>query len=1054
MTLPAGTCFYPTSTGNSSTTNHWQVAQSAGCSVTASSSSCSTKVGSSAYTVSLPTNTSVAVRYFPATFYLKTTTALPTNYGYTGLKLTTGLAPDGTSLYGYEIKPANFASTAQYTAAIQNFANWFQYYRKRHQALRAGLGGAFLSLTNTRVAGFTINNSASPTSPDVSVLDIGVTANRTSLYQQFYQSWTGTGGTPNRPAVANIVRNFKRTDTSAPIQYACQLNFGMLFTDGFSYALESGDGFDTVGNIDGTKGAPYADSTSNTMADGVMGAYTGPLRTGTGFTAGKVPISSACGTSTADPSLDCNNNLHMNFYAITLGTRGLQFNSDAPVNPYTVSPAIVWPTATQLAQSRNPVAVDDLWHSTINGRGALLNASSPQDIANKLGSVLQSIAARRGAAASVAMNSGSLSTDTRVYQGGFDSSSWSGKLESFKINADGTLALTAEWNAANQMPAAASRNIFAVNTNGASVAFRWANLDATRQTQLQQSDTVDLAKARVDYLRGDPSQEQRQSGVFRNRDSALGDLINSAPMFVGTPAFRYPDTLEAKPYSTFKSDKKDRTQAVYVGANDGMLHAFNAGSGTELFAFVPGGVFANLYRLTQPLYTHRYFVDGTPTVVDAYFGSAWHTVLASGLGGGGQSVFALDVTSPNYTEGGTSTPFLWEFTDAQDADLGYTFSRPSIARMKNGKWAAVFGNGYNNTATDTYTSSTGNAVLYVVDVQTGGTPIRKIDTGVGKAQDPLGLSRPNGLATPVMVDADGDGITDYAYAGDLFGNLWKFKFTDSAPGNWDVAYKSGTTATPLYVAVNSSSKRQPITSKPSVSRGSNGQGLLIAFGTGKYLETSDTVLANLTTQTFYGIIDANSGTTTDIVSSRSQLTQQQIIYESTTTFGSNTALVRAVTNNAIGSNRGWYLDLLSPTNGFEGEMQVTDPLIRDGQVIFTTLIPNADPCSYGGRSWLMTLNLKTGGRVDVSPYDLNGDQKFTDSDYVTLSDGSRVATAGLQTNVGVTARAGLLGGEDGGNGDDTGCDYLVMRGSTGETQTVCRNPGPRATGRQSWRQIR
>src|SRR5262249_54527639 len=154
-----------------------------------------------------------------------------------------------------------------------------------------------------------------------------------------------------------------------------------------------------------------------------------------------------------------------------------------------------------------------------------------------------------------------------------------------------------------------------------------------------------------------------------------------------------------------------------------------------------------------------------------------------------------------YTESSSPTPLLWEFTDAQDADLGDTFSRPSIVRMHNDKWAAIFGNGYNNTSPDTYTSTTGNAVLYVVDLATGAL-LKKIDTGVGTAQDPTGQNRPNGLATVAVVDTNSDGIVDYAYAGDLFGNLWKFDLTDANPSNWKVSYTSGTSPAPLYVAVD------------------------------------------------------------------------------------------------------------------------------------------------------------------------------------------------------------------------------------------------------------
>jgi type IV pilus assembly protein PilY1 len=1072
MTLPVGTCFFPSKFSSivAKSSRTWQTVTTSDCAV---NTGCNVSInGAKSTSFTLPDNTAVAIRYFPATFYLKKSTALPTGYGFKGTVLT-GTAPDGTSLNGYEIKPTNFAAPVQYTAAIQNFANWFQYYRKRHQALRGGLGGAFATVSNTRVAGFTINTSGSPTSPDVTMQDIDVPDNRTSLYTQFYQNWTGQGGTPNRQALANLVRNYKRTGSSAPIQSACQQNFGMLFTDGFANPPASGDGFDKLGNIDGSLGRPYADGTSGTMADGIMGAYANSLRPD--LANGKVPVGSACSTSGADPSLDCNANPHMNFFAITLGTRGLQFNSDVPVDPYTVTPAITWPNGNQLSQMRNPVAVDDLWHATINGRGALLNANSPADVADKLASVLHSIAARVGQSAAVSFNGGSISSVSREFVPSFNTNAWSGDINSYLINPDGTVSNTSSWSASAAMPAPTARQIFTVNSKGAAVPFDWTYLanDSVRAAQLEQTDTsvstsAAVASARLGYLRGDRSQEQANGGAFRNRMSALGDIVDSAPVFVGAPTWAYPDSIESVPYSTFQLAKLNRTQAVYAGANDGMLHAFRASGGQELFAFIPGGVFSNLYRLTEPTYAHNYFVDGTPAPIDAFYGSVWHTVLVSGLNGGGQSVFALEVTQPDaYTQTNGKNPFMWEFTDAQDADLGYTFSRPVIVRLHNGKWAAVFGNGYNNTVADAHPSKTGDAVLYVVDVETG-TLLANIDTQTGMAKDPLKQSRPNGLSTPVTVDIDGDGTTDYAYAGDLFGNLWKFDLTNTSPSGWAVAYGTPKAPLPLFVAKNAANQNQPITSMPNVVRGVHGVGLIVLFGTGKYLEPSDTIVANLIPESFYGIFDPNTGNAaTDIINDRSNLTPQTVVFEGSHTFvdtagNQTTENVRVVSDNKLGSSRGWYLDLLSPNvkpNGFEGEMQVTDAKLDAGNVLFNTLIPNSDPCSGGGRSWSYSINIQTGGRAVLPPFDLNGDGTFNSGDKMTLADGTVVNIGALAGST-ISSGMSILQTNDTQSSTKHGktpgdpCDYIYIPGSDGVQHKVCGNPGPRVTGRQSWRQVR
>ena len=1047
MTLPEGTCFHPSSTV-SSALRHWQVVSASGCTV---GGTCDTTIDATPQTYTLPTNTSVAIGYFPATFYLSAANAPPASYGYTATPTPDGKAPDGSTLNRYEIKPANFATTAQYNAAIGNFANWFSYYRKRHQALRAGLGTAFNTLGDMRVAGFTINQASSATSPDVTMGDIDVGANRTALYTNFYQNWVASGGTPNRPAVANIVRNFKRTGSGAPITYSCQRNFGMLFTDGFSNPPATGDGFYTVGNVDGSKGAPYADTVSNTMADGIMGAYANSLRTD--LTQGKVTVPSACSNASPDPRLDCNTNPHMNFYAITLGTRGLQFDPDNPVDPYVTQP--LWPTTFP---ARHPSAVDDLWHAAINGHGELLNAASSVELADKLGSVLRSIVETTTSASSASVNSGSISSSSRVYQAKFNSTNWTGQLLSYRVDpTNGSLDTTPLWDAGavGTLPAADSRNIITINSDGAKVPFRWpgsgTGIDATRQHQLDDATAspwdATLEENRLNYLRGDGSNESATDATkFRARATKLGDIIDSAPVFVGEPVFNYSDALESKPYSTFRTANKTRTPTVYAGANDGMLHAFNADTGEEILGFIPGAVFGNLKLLSSRSYSgnHRFFVDGSPNMSDVFFNNDWHTVLAGGLNKGGRGIYALDITDPaEFTEANANSLILWEFTDTKaapygDADLGYTYSQPAIVRLHNGKWGAVFGNGYNN-------AGTGQAVLYVVDIETGAL-IKKISTLKGSA------ATPNGLSTPAVVDLNGDSLADFVFAGDLQGNLWKFDIRNSNPSQWGISYDdlSGDPA-PLFTAVDASSNPQPITDRPEIGRGPNGAGMIVLFGTGKFLESSDrTVVTNGPRQSFYGVIDTNSGTSSmDVVSGRSVLQQQTILFEQEVTFGSQTVNVRVPSDNPRGS-KGWYLDLVSPTLGYQGERVVSNPILRNGRIIFTTLIPDSDPCGFGGTSWLMELDALSGGRLTTTPFDLNRDGKFDGGDLVevTLADGTKVVlpVGGIQSTVGITPEPGILASPT--------AEYKYSPGTSGNISVTVENPGVNSYGRQSWRQTR
>jgi type IV pilus assembly protein PilY1 len=675
-------------------------------------------------------------------------------------------------------------------------------------------------------------------------------------------------------------------------------------------------------------------------------------------------------------------------------------------------------------------------------------------LSDQLRAAFDEIQERVGSAASASVNSGSINSETRVFQAKFNSSDWSGELLSYSVDEEDRDVTTAlQWNAKDLIPPPDSREILTVDDTGEGVAFRWDDIGTTRQAQLQPSDL--LGEQRLDWLRGDRTLEQQTGAtgaVYRDRSTVLGDIINSSPAFVGKPSFLYRDSLESAPYSAFREANRDREGVVYVGANDGMLHAFDSATGRELFAYVPGEVFDDLHRLTAPGYTHRYYVDGSPTAGDAFIDGAWHTVLVAGLNKGGQGVFALDVTDPDsIRETNASSTVLWEFSDDDDADLGYTFSRPAIVRLHNGRWGAVFGNGYNNTVPDGSVSSTGNAVLYVVDLEDG-TLVRKIDTGVGVSASYSG-GRPNGLATPAIVDINGDQIADFAYVGDLFGNLWKFDLTSSNPSDWDSAYEASGTPVPLFVARDSGAVRQPITVRPEVTRGPDGQGLMVLFGTGKYLEPADELIASLRPQTFYGILDNNSGTVLgDVVVGRSVLREQRIsdeIYGVEFTDPDGNTLeynLRGTTKEALGTARGWYIDLVSPARGFEGEMQVTDSVVRNGRVIFTTLIPNPNVCEYGGTSWLMELDVLTGGRLDNSPFDLNDDGEFNSDDFMELADGSRVPASGLQTSVGITPKPAVLAGES--------AEYKFMPGTSGEMQVVRENPGASDLRRQSWRQLR
>ncbi len=720
--------------------------------------------------------------------------------------------------------------------------------------------------------------------------------------------------------------------------------------------------------------------------------------------------------------------------------------------------------------------IDDLWHTAINGRGQYFNGGSPTEMVDAFSTALTSVLARTSSGGGVAQTSGELTAGTQFFQGRFNSGNWTGQVLAFDVDPVTGFVLSPEaWDGAAKLTTQVAgsgwntgRTVLTWSgTQG--IPFRWSSLSSAMQTELNKNgqgspDAVGFEQGsqRLEYLRGSEADEGSNGNQYRARASKLGDIITSAPTFVGDPAFNYPDNLEAsgEKYSTFKANKTGRAPMVYVGANDGMLHGFEAtkpavaSTGTEKLAYVPKAVFPRLTRLTASNYAHRFFVDGSPTAGDAFWGGIWHTVLVGGLNKGGQGIYALDVTDPSgFNESSASSLVLWEFTDANDKDLGYTFSRPSVARVQTG-WAAIFGNGYNNTEADSNVSTSGNAALYILDIQNGSV-IRKFDTGVGTAQDPTGSGRPNGLATVSPVDVDGDRVMDLVYAGDLFGNLWKFDLRNSNPVLW--------TKTKLFTATDEAGpKAQSITVRPEVGLHpqSGKPGYMIYFGTGKYLEPSDNVTINTQVQTFWGIWDPDTGSVPPYA--RSKMLKQQITEEVAVNVNGTLADMRITTDNTINwannplspagtEHIGWYMDLVNtgvtPLNN-KGERQVTSALLRNGRIIFTTLIPSGSSCVFGGDGWLMELDAADGSRLGDPPFDVDGDGVF---DLVTDKNGNAVPPSGIKSRVGAPSEPSVLDRGD-------GTEVKTISGSDGGKlqQEIESSPPPPAgtPGRESWQQLR
>lgn len=949
------------------------------------------------------------------------------------------------------------------TVAQTNFANWYSYYRTRNLSVASGATVAFSGLnTNVRVAWQSLStcNTFGTTCAgwDGTKVDNRIRvfsdASTTSQKANFYK-WVSrlpaSNTTPLRTAMDNAGKYYKTTGVSSPYaydpqttdtpEYSCRKNYHVLMTDGVwndTFTLASPTNADNstttlpqtvLGVSSYSPQAPYKDANSSSLADVAFYYWVHDLRTDAamGNNVGQyLPVTTGTDTQNFyNAKNDPATWQHMVNFTVGLGlvdtlvatttNAGWYGNTYASNSANTdgyvalVNGTKTWPGT---GANYSPGNVYDLWHAAINSRGQFFGVDTPSSISTAFTSIVNTILASTPSAASLAANSTKLDTGTAIYQAKFSSTDWSGLLQSYKINSDGTVGVL-NWEASTLLPAASSRNLYTINSStGTGLAFAtssFAGLSTTQQANLNTTlagatDTNGLN--RINWLRGDQSKEVKNGGIFRNRSDLLGDIINSDPAFMQDTDFGYANLPSSAPertsYTSFYNANLTRTPMLYTGANDGILHAFradvgNAASGQEIFGFVPGQIYPNLSKLTDPNYTHTYYVDGAPTVGDAYVNGAWKTVLIGTLGGGGKSVFALDVTVP---ENFDSTKVIGEYTDT---DLGYTYSVARIAKLHDGSWAAIFGNGYNSTA--------GKAYLFIVNLSTGA--ITKIATDATLS---------NGLSTPTLLDVDNDHVTDYVYAGDLQGRVWKFDLTSASSTAWGVSYSGA----PLYTARNSSGQVQPITGPVAVgpNSASPAGGYIVYFGTGRYVATGDQNVMD--TESLYGIWDNNAAiTTTD----RSQLQAQSILAE--VTFGTNQ--VRATSANAVNwtTQKGWYMDLLQPPSATQqGERVVSQPLLRNGNVIFTTLIPSTDPCVPGGTGWLMELNAQTGARLDTSALDLNNDKQFDSSDFVTITIGgvaTKVAVSGLKSTVGIIKTPAVVD-------TGTGVEYKFLSGTSGGVQ--------------------
>lgn len=666
---------------------------------------------------------------------------------------------------------------------------------------------------------------------------------------------------------------------------------------------------------------------------------------------------------------------------------------------------------------------------------------NPALLETSLANVFDSASKPDAAASAVATNTANLQIDNYVFQAKFRTTDWSGDLVSIRLEVDPTtkaVTLTDKWNAAPRLDSVSpsSRLILTKGSSGDGASFDWSNLTTGQQTALNTNAlgiNDGLGSARLNYLRGDDSNEGSLPGQFRQRNkstsdgSVLGDIVNSGPLYIGKPGAGYSD-VDHPGYSAFKALYKDRKPVVYVGANDGMLHGFDAEldssgqpvatGGDEVIAYVPTQVYGNLSKLTAQNYNknHRYFVDGTPMAADVFLNLSalgsnnedkWRTVLIGNMNSGGKGYFALDVTNPNlsskpaapFATANAADTLLWEFTDSDDADMGYAYNLPpqysanaqakQMAKLQDGKWAAVVGNGYN--------SANGDAALYLLYIENG------VDGSWATAGDYVKVviaGSNNGLSTPVPYDSNGDGRVDVAYAGDLLGQMWRFDLTNPSSPTVSLLFDAGPT--------------KPITTPPEVYSHPAG-GTMVLFGTGKYLELTDT--SNTDVQTVYGMRDDMSGNTVALANLQEQLIS-----------GANRTISQAATAPTV--LKGWYMNLPDARERMTGI-----PKLVNGLLFFNTLIPSSSPCEAGGDGWLMAVDASSGALPSFSVFDYNNDGVF-------------------DSGVGGIKIGAALGGTTfikGQAGSPVGVGVASL--TSGQLAVPALNLGAESGGRVNWREI-
>lgn len=889
-------------------------------------------------------------------------------------------------------------------AERQNYATWFSYHRSRMKTAKAGSGSAFSDIGKDVRVGFrTIwgrdlgGNPMTEASPILvdrndGIFDdpngvAGVNNNRSVWYERLYGA-RALNGTPLKGALQAAGSYYSSSGAggaygpqAGAAQFACRQNFAILTTDGY---WNDNSRYTSVNEQDNAAGteitsptggsytyapvAPYASADANTLADVAMRYWKTDLRT---------DLDNIVPTSSANPAYW----QHMATFGISIGLKGaIDPNEPLPGMP---GGAAGWPNPNDAEDVHR---IDDLYHASVNGRGKFLAASNPDEFTTGLRAALAAIIERTGSFANVAANSTRIDAGTQLFQASYVSGVWTGELRAYAVSTAG-ISDTPTWSASTGIPAT-GRQIF---TFDGSVGATFPTAAQTAALDRPGPAAADLPVVtgadNAAYIAGTRSLELANGGTLRNRNHLLGDIVSSSPAY----------------------DKA--TDTIYVGVNDGMLHAVNAIDGTERFAYVPAGIdFGLLKTLSKPDYAHQYFVDG-PITVSRRDQTPGVSILVGTLGRGGKGIYALDVTTPAAF---SASNVKWERTTTPGNNMGLVLGQPVMAKLNNGDMGLIVPNGIN---------SAGDRAALLIYRLSDGALLAEIDTGVGSAV------APNGLSAPTTRDLDGNGTVDYVFAGDLQGNLWKFNLSAGSATAWD----NVSNRMILFTATDSGGTRQPITSAPSLARDPADFQLWVFFGTGRFMTVGD--VATQTVQSMYGLKDSAS----PITSRATELQQRRIVVAG---FSAGDPVRGFEPASALTPGfRGWFIDLVrppSPPGTPEGERIVSDAQVIANVLITSSILPSSDPCLPGGRGYINALNAFTGASLGAAFFDLDGDGIFTD-EVIPLGAGT-VPVGSVDLGIGMPTLATIIG------------KLIGVGGSSGGKEDKPINL-PTTSGRVSWREV-